>query len=224
MKKLFIAGLFLFNVGFSNAADVSLSTTTLAEVRSKVVRLEVTFAPPPNAEVKKQRKSMLIKSGKAICSGAFVSQYGHILTARHCVESTQEIMAVLDDGQEYQATVRAISPNQDLALIQIGKFNTPFFVFGQSIQQNDLVWIIGNPLGFGNLLTAGIVAKLYGDQTLLDCTANPGNSGGPVFNNKGELVGILTAMVIVILGPSHITIAQSIDSIKMFAYELQGGK
>lgn len=222
MKKL-LFGLLLLN-SFSYADEVKLSTTTLEEVKQKVVLLEITFAPTSNAEIKKQRKSMTVKNGKALCSGALVSHQGLILTAKHCAEGSTEIMAMLNDGQEYTAIVKGISHNQDLALLQIGRFDTPYFNFGQRAKQNQTVWIVGNPLGLLNLVTQGIVAKLYGDQTLLDCTAVPGNSGGPVINSKGELVGILTAMIMVEAGPSHITIAQSLDSILMFAYELTGGR
>lgn len=224
MKSLLLS-LFLLSPIISYAETTSISTTTLSAVRHKVVELEITFTPAQTAVIKKQRKMLGVsKTGQALCSGAFVSSSGHILTAKHCAEGTQEIVAILNDGQQYVAQVRGLARTQDLALLQIGKFGTPYFDLGQQLTQNDNVWIIGNPLGLVNLLTAGIVAKLYGDNVLLDCTAVPGNSGGPVINSKGQLVGILTAMIMVENGPSHITMAQSLDSILMFAYELSGGK
>ena len=215
MKTLLLSLLLLSPIACL-AETTNISTTTLAEVRQKVVQLEITFTPAQTAIIKKQRKIAFNKTGQALCSGALVSDDGFILTARHCAEGATVIDVMLSDGQVYAATIRKISKTQDLALLRISKFRTPFFVLGYPPEQNDNVWIIGNPLGLLNLLTSGIVAKLYGDNVLLDCTAVPGNSGGPVINSKGQLVGILTAMIMVEAGPSHITMAQSVDSILSF--------
>lgn len=204
---------------------VVTSTATTGDVRDKIVELHITFAPPPTAEVKKQRKMLAYtKSGQAICSGSFISPYGHVITARHCVADATAITVVTRDGQEYNASTKAISKSQDLAVIQVGKFGNPFFKLAQPLHQGQTVWILGSPLGITGTLTSGIVARLYGDLTLLDCTALPGNSGGPVVNADGELAGVLSAIIIVYFGPSHISVAQSVDSIMMFFYELSGGK
>lgn len=205
--------------------QIATSTVTTEDVRDKIVELHITFAPAPNAEIKKQRKMLTYtKTGKAICSGSFVSPYGHILTAKHCVQDATDISVVLRDGQEYQVSGKTISKTQDLAIVQIGKFKNPYFELANPLKQGEPVWIYGSPLGITGTLTQGIVARLAGDWTLLDCTALPGNSGGPVVNSKGQLCGVLSAIIIVYLGPSHISIAQSVDSIMMFFYELAGGR
>jgi len=194
-------------------------------LQEKIVELHITFAPPSSVEVKKQRKAMMkSKTGQGICSGSFVSELGHIITARHCVQDSTDVEAVLYDGQEYRAEVVALSKGQDLAIVQIGKAPTPFFELSPTVTVGERIAIIGSPLGITNLITEGIVSKLNGDITFLDCTALPGNSGGPVINTNGELVGVVSAMIVVFFGPAHSTIAQSINSINYFFYEIMNGK
>lgn len=223
MKKIFAVTLSLLLSSALFAETVS--TSAQGKVEDKVVELHITFAPPSTPAVKTSRKLLMkSKTGKAICSGSFISPNGHIITARHCVQDTTEIEVLTNDGQVYSADVTAISKNQDLAIIQIGHLNTPYFKLAESVEKGDTVFILGSPLGLTSLITSGIVAKLAGDITFLDCTAIPGNSGGPVFNDKGELVGVVSAMVMVLLGPAHISVVQSVDSIKYFIYELVSGK
>lgn len=194
-------------------------------VEDKIVELHITFAPAPTAEIKTRRKFMAkTNTGKAICSGSFISPMGHIITARHCVADTTSIEVMTADGQTYTADTVAISKNQDLAIIQIGRTDAPFFKLAKEVTKGENVRIIGSPLGLTSLVTQGIVAKLLGDITLLDCTAIPGNSGGPVFNQDGELVGVVSAMVMVMMGPAHISVVQSVDSIKYFITEIMTGK
>lgn len=199
-------------------------TTQVENVLEKVVELHITFAPPPTAEAKKARKTMLIKSGKAICSGAFISPMGHILTAKHCIEGAEEIEVETYDGQIYQAIPRNISKRADLAVIQIGRFNTPHFVLADTTQQGEPVTIIGSPLGLTRTKTTGTVSKLYGDYTILDCTGVPGNSGGPVLDANGNLLGVVSAMIVVLFGPAHLTVAQSLDSIRFFFFNVMTGQ
>lgn len=205
----------------ANAATLVVEST--GTVKDKIVELEITFAPPPTSEVKKQRKTFATRAGKALCSGAFISPFGHILTAKHCVQGTKSIVVITSDRQEYEASTRAISSLQDLAIIQIGRFNTPFFTLAPGLAQGEIVHILGSPLGLTGTITSGTVAKLRGDTVILDCTALPGNSGGPVINAKGELAGVLSAIIVVFLGPSHLSVAQSVDSIRLMFYELSGG-
>lgn len=220
-----LAGVLLLSSTVVVAGDRVIVSTETTDVRDKIVELHITFAPPPTAEVKKQRKMLTYtKTGQAICSGSLISPYGHILTARHCVADSTAITVVLSDNQEYAATTTAISASQDLAIIRIGKMPSPYFRLSAPLKQGQSVWILGSPLGITGTLTAGIVAKLFGDYTLLDCTALPGNSGGPVINANGELAGVLSAIIIVYYGPSHISVAQSVDSVLSFFYEMQGGK
>lgn len=226
MKKLIavVLSLVSLNVLPLQSEEMSTSIAKPENVLEKVVELHITFAPPPNAEVKKARKTLLMKAGRAICSGSFVSPFGHVLTAKHCVEGATEIEVMTLDNQLYQATVRAQSKSSDLAVIQIGRFNTPHFKLADTTEQSEFVTIIGSPLGLTHTKTTGTVSKLYGDYTILDCTGVPGNSGGPVLDINGNLIGVVSAMFIVLMGPAHLTVAQSLDSIKFFFYNLMGLK
>lgn len=225
MKKL-LATLFstlLLNSSFAQA-EMTFVEESEVDAVEKVVELRVTFAPPPSAEVKKARKAMLIKSGKAICSGSFISAYGHILTAKHCVEGSTEIEVLTHDNRIYRGEIRAQAEGADLAVLQIGRFGTPHFKLGKSLEQSDPIEIIGSPVGLSFTKTAGIVSKVLGDYVILDCTGVPGNSGGPVINEDGELVGVVSAMIIVFFGPAHLTVVQSVDSILFFFYKSAGGR
>lgn len=224
MKKLLAAllSLMLSNTLIAGTIPVVVEDVPVEE---KIVELHVTFAPPPTPEVKKARKLMLkTKTGKAICSGSFISPLGHILTARHCVQDTTEIEVVTRDGQEYKADVIAVSKNQDLAVLQIGRPGTPFFEIARENRKGEQVFIIGSPLGLTGLVTQGIISKLAGDINFLDCTGLPGNSGGPVVNANGELAGVVSAMVVVLFGPAHISVVQSVNSVQYFFYELASGR
>lgn len=224
MKKILAA---LLSLLLSNTLPVGATQTVQEDVpvEEKIVELHITFAPPPTPEVKKARKLMMkTKTGKAICSGSFISPYGHVLTARHCVQGTTEIEVVTNDGQEYKANIIAVSEHQDLAVIQVGRVPSPHFAIAETVTKGERIAIIGSPLGLTSLVTEGIVAKLGGDITFLDCTALPGNSGGPVLNTNGELVGVVSAMVVVFFGPAHISIVQSVNSIRFFFYEIMTGK
>lgn len=226
MKKMFIALVSLFLSSALIADDViTVMPVQEAPVEEKIVELHITFAPPPTVEAKKARKLMMrTKTGQAICSGSFISPLGHILTARHCVEGTTEITAVTKDGQEYRADTIAISKNQDMAILQIGRAPTPHFLVADENVKGERINIIGSPLGLTGLITEGIVSKLAGDILFLDCTGLPGNSGGPVINSKGELTGVVSAMVVVILGPAHVSVVQSVRSIQYFFYEVMSGR
>lgn len=217
-KLVVLAALLLSSTVFSQ--EIVIATPTISEV----VELHVTFAPPPTAEAKKARKLMYTKAGKAICSGSFISPLGHVLTAKHCVDGADDIKVFTSDGRFYNAEIRGIAKRADLAVIQIGRFNVPHFKLATELAQSESLTIIGSPLGLTNTKTAGVVGKIMGDLLILDCTAVPGNSGGPVLNKKGEVVGVVSAMVIVFFGPAHLTVAQSVDSIRFFYYEMMGGK
>ena len=220
MKKILAIALSILTVGFTPIQ----AEQPEVDVLDKVVELHVTFAPPPTVEAKKARKTMYTKSGKAICSGAFISELGHILTAKHCVEGASEIGVQTSDNRFYKAELRGMADNADLAVIQIGRFGTPSFKLGRSLNQSDPITIVGSPLGITGTKTAGTVSKILGDYVILDCTGVPGNSGGPVLNSEGEIVGVVSAMIVVILGPAHLTVAQSVDSILFFFYKAAGGR
>ncbi|HEV7233041.1 MAG TPA: trypsin-like peptidase domain-containing protein, partial [Sphingorhabdus sp.] len=145
-------------------------------------------------------------------SGFLISSDGYIVTNNHVVaggpqgNAVDRVTVTLFDGKEYQAEIVGRDPSSDIALIKIRANNLPFVKMADS-QKNrvgDWVIAIGNPLGLGNTVTAGIISALqrnigaggaYDRFIQTDTAINPGNSGGPLFNLKGEVIGINNRLI-----------------------------
>jgi len=133
-------------------------------------------------------------------SGFIVSADGRILTNAHVVDGAQEVTVKLTDRREFKAKVVGVDRQTDVAVLKIEATNLPTVVMGNSAQTKVGEWVlaIGSPFGFENSVTAGIVsakARALPDESLVpfiqtDVAVNPGNSGGPLFNMKGEVIGI----------------------------------
>jgi serine protease Do len=137
-------------------------------------------------------------------SGFIVSPDGYILTNAHVVEGADEVTVRLTDRREFIAKVIGTDPRSDVAVIKIDAKSLPFVRFGDPAKLKPGEWVlaIGAPFGFENSATAGIVsatARSLPDQSgatnyvpfiQTDVAVNPGNSGGPLFNLDGEVVGI----------------------------------
>src|SRR5258708_5160440 len=138
-------------------------------------------------------------------SGFIIRKDGLILTNNHVVANAQEITVTLSDKQQYKGKVLGLDPKTDLAVIKIEpKTSLPAVTLGNSdtLRVGDWVVAIGNPFGLSNTVTTGIVsakgrtigAGPYDDFIQTDASINRGNSGGPLFNAAGEVVGINTAI------------------------------
>jgi len=138
-------------------------------------------------------------------SGFIIRKDGVILTNNHVVENAQQITVTLADKKQYKAKVLGRDPKTDLAVIKIDpKSDLPAAALGSSdaLRVGDWVMAIGNPFGFSNTVTTGIVsakgrtigAGPYDSFIQTDAPINPGNSGGPLFNLAGEVVGINSAI------------------------------
>jgi serine protease Do len=135
-------------------------------------------------------------------TGFFISADGYILTNNHIVENAQKTKVFTAQGEEYVAKVIGTDPRTDVALIKIEAKNNPFADLGDSskVQVGEWVLAIGNPLGMEHTVTAGIVSakgrqldldvNSYEDFIQTDAAINRGNSGGPLVNMKGEVIGI----------------------------------
>jgi len=133
-------------------------------------------------------------------SGFIVSPDGMILTNAHVVADAQEVRVKLTDRREFDAKVIGVDRMTDVALIRIDAKNLPTVVLGDpsSVRVGDPVLAIGAPFGFENTATSGIVSaksRSLPDETYVpfiqtDVAVNPGNSGGPLFNARGEVIGI----------------------------------
>jgi len=138
-------------------------------------------------------------------SGVIVSAAGYILTNHHVVEAADEIEVALSDGKKLLAKVVGNDPDTDLAVLRVNADKLPAITFGKSerLRVGDTVLAIGNPFGFGQTVTSGIVSAIgragLGISTFenfiqTDAAINPGNSGGALVDAHGDLVGINTAI------------------------------
>jgi serine protease Do len=136
-------------------------------------------------------------------SGFIISADGLVVTNNHVIDKAAEITVVTNDGESYPATLVGSDPKTDLALLKIeADDDLPYLRFGDSdaARAGDWVLAIGNPFGLGGSATAGIIsargrnlqAGPYDDFLQIDAPINRGNSGGPVFNTDGEVIGVNT--------------------------------
>ena len=138
-------------------------------------------------------------------SGVIISNKGYIVTNNHVIAGSDEIVVVLNNKQEYDATLMGTDPNTDLALLKVEAEGLSSMKFGDSnaLQLGEWVLAIGNPYNLTSTVTAGIVSAKARNLPFLrtqefsiesfiqtDAAVNPGNSGGALINTKGELVGI----------------------------------
>ena len=139
-------------------------------------------------------------------SGVIISSDGYILTNNHVVDGATDVRVTLPDRREFKAKVIGTDPKTDIAVIRIDAQKLPSLIIGNSskLQVGDAVLAIGNPFGVGQTVTAGIVSATgranlgiedYEDFIQTDASINPGNSGGALVNDRGELVGINTAIL-----------------------------
>jgi serine protease Do len=145
------------------------------------------------------------RESQALGSGFVIDEEGYIATNRHVIEGADQVLVTLDAGQEITATVVGQDEHTDLALLKIDPpEGLPTLTFGDSDRARVGEWVvaIGNPFGLGGTATAGIISARgrdiqsgpYDDYLQIDASINFGNSGGPVFNAAGEVIGINTAI------------------------------
>ncbi len=138
-------------------------------------------------------------------SGFIVDPAGYIVTNNHVIESAETIEVTLNDGRQYEARVIGRDPKTDLALIKVdGAPDLPFVSLGDSGEARigDWVLAVGNPFGLGGSVNAGIISARgrdinsgpYDDYLQIDAPINRGNSGGPLFDSRGRVIGVNTAI------------------------------
>src|SRR5690348_7249813 len=135
-------------------------------------------------------------------SGVIVSKEGHIITNNHVVAQVDEIEVQLSDGRTEKARLIGADSQMDLAVLKIDNPSIKPLVLADSdsVQVGDFVLAIGNPFGFEETVTDGIIsykgrATEVGDLLQTNAAINPGNSGGPLINLRGEVIGINTAII-----------------------------
>jgi Do/DeqQ family serine protease len=146
---------------------------------------------------------------RGIGSGFIISADGLILTNAHVVDQADSVTVALKDGRSFQGKVLGSDPVTDVALVRIQSNNLPIVTLGNSDQLKPGEWAIaiGNPLGLDNTVTAGIISATGRSSSQAgvpdkrvnfiqtDAAINQGNSGGPLLNQRGEVVGMNTAII-----------------------------
>ncbi|WP_243645065.1 DegQ family serine endoprotease [Rhodovulum euryhalinum] len=179
------------------------------------------------------------RRSQALGSGFVISPDGYIVTNNHVIEKADEIEIEFFSGQILEATVVGTDAKTDIALLKIESDDPlPFVPFGDSdaMRVGDWVMAMGNPLGQGFSVSAGIVSArgralsgTYDDYIQTDAAINRGNSGGPLFNMEGEVVGVNTAILSPTGGSIGIGFAMSsavvtnvVDQLKEFGETRRG--
>ena len=222
MLKKFSIYLILFLFSFNaNAKDYPGSFADLAEkLMPSVVNISTTqiittrtnpfpFEFPPGSpfedmfrdfgEPKERRTS-------ALGSGFIIDKDGIVVTNNHVIQGAEDIFVTVNDNKEYAAEIIGTDPLSDIAVLKIKsdqKFSPVKFGDSDSARVGDWVIAIGNPFGLGGTVTSGIISarnrsiglSRYEDYIQTDASINSGNSGGPLFDMNGDVIGINTAIL-----------------------------
>ena len=223
--KLLFVLLVSWNIGFfANAQERPASFADLAEkVMPSVVNISTTttvttqanpfpFEFPPGSpfeDMFKEFGTPQKRKSSALGSGFIIDKEGIVITNNHVIQGAEDILVRVNGDKEFKAKVLGADPGMDIAVLKMEtdeKFVPVKFGDSDKSRIGDWVIAIGNPFGFGGTVTSGIISarnrsiglSRYEDFIQTDASINQGNSGGPLFNMEGDVIGINTA----ILGPS----------------------
>ena len=219
LKKIFIL-LIIFNFSSIQVKAVPSSFADLAEkLMPSVVNISTTqtvktttnqfpFQFPPGSpfgEMFKDFERPTERKASSLGSGFIIKEEGIVITNNHVIANAEDILIRVGD-KEYNADVIGSDPYMDLAVLRIktkDKFKPVSFGDSSKARVGDWVVAIGNPFGLGGTVTSGIISARnrqigltrYEDFIQTDASINQGNSGGPLFNLKGEVIGVNTAII-----------------------------
>ena len=189
-------------------AVVNISTTTTIVTKTNPLP---NFQFPPGSpfeDMFKEFGTPQKRKSSALGSGFIIDKKGIVITNNHVIKGAEDIFIRANGDKEYKAKILGTDPLSDIAVLEIitnDKFETVKFGNSDTARIGDWVIAIGNPFGLGGTVTSGIVSARnrnigmsglrYEDFIQTDASINTGNSGGPLFNMKGEVIGINTAIL-----------------------------
>ncbi len=192
---------------------------TQGDVNSTVAQAMASATPPPafSAVVYQEIRPALVlietrgSNDSGLGSGVIVDDSGDILTSLHVVANATEIKVTFADGTQANGQVTSAQPANDIALVGVDKLPAQVVpaVLGNpnAMHVGDEAFVVGNPFGLYSSMSAGVISGFnrsfqppQGNQVLqgliqIDAAVNPGNSGGPLLNRDGEVIGIVTGIV-----------------------------
>ena len=184
---------------------VNISSTQIFKTTSNPFPFQ--FPPgSPFEDMFKEFNKPTERKATALGSGFIIDKKGIVVTNNHVIQGAEDIIVSVNGSTEYKAKIIGTDPYMDLAVLKIDsdeKFEPVVFGDSDKARVGDWVIAIGNPFGFGGTVTSGIISSRnrdigltrYDDFIQTDASINQGNSGGPLFNLKGEVIGINTAII-----------------------------
>jgi len=182
---------------------VAVKTSKKIDIRREYGMDPFEFFFPNQRRFRNPNDEALVQN--ALGSGVIVTNEGHIITNNHVVDHVDEIEVQLSDGRTKKAQLVGADSEVDLAVLKIDDPEVKPLKLADSdtVQVGDFVLAIGNPFGFEETVTDGIISSkgrptrsdFFGDLLQTNAAINPGNSGGPLINLRGEVVGINTAII-----------------------------
>ncbi len=225
MKKIaliFLSSILIFGFSVNSISkEAPNSFADLAEkLMSSVVNISTTqtvvtnvnpfpFEFPPGSpfeDMFKEFGTPQERKSSALGSGFIIDEKGIVITNNHVIQDAEDIFIKVDGGEEIKAKVIGADPLSDIAVLQLDttkKFQSVKFGNSDNARIGDWVMAIGNPFGLGGTVTSGIISarnrsiglSRYEDYIQTDASINSGNSGGPLFDMNGDVIGINTAIL-----------------------------